>query len=164
VIRLIAAVDSQLGIANDHGIPWQGKLPKDTARFHALTSKGLIVMGYQTYKEYDKPLHDRENFVVTRPDTEELRPSFTAVLELAPFLEQHKNSDVWVIGGAGLFADSISMSEGLAITRLDEDFQCTKFFPHFDDSFELVEELGAYVENGLSFRFENWLRPQSKQG
>jgi len=161
VIRLIAAVDSQLGIANDHGIPWQGKLPRDTARFHQLTSEGVIVMGYQTYKEYDKPLHDRENFVVTRPDTEELRPSFTAVPDLASFLEQHKNGDVWVIGGAALFADSISMAEELAITRLDGDFQCTKFFPRFNESFELVDDLGWYVENDISFRFQTWQRRNS---
>jgi dihydrofolate reductase len=30
MIRLIAAVDSQRGVANEHGIPWQGKVPMDT--------------------------------------------------------------------------------------------------------------------------------------
>ena len=49
MIRLIAAIDSQRGIATDSGIPWT--LPGDSAYFREKTSSGLIVMGRATYEE-----------------------------------------------------------------------------------------------------------------
>jgi dihydrofolate reductase len=59
MIRLIAAIDKSRGIADEHGIPWQGKIPTDTRYFREQTAEGTIVMGYGTYVEYDRPLHDR---------------------------------------------------------------------------------------------------------
>jgi dihydrofolate reductase len=158
MIRLIAAVDSQLGVANDHGIPWQGKIPMDTQYFNDQTSQGLIVMGYRTYQEFDKPLHDRENFVVTRPEPGELRRGFTGVPDLTGFFHQHSQELVWVIGGAGLFEASLDEADELFITQLDADFHCTKFFPTFSGNFELVSSLGPYEENDISFLFEIWQR------
>ena len=63
MIRLIAAIDSQRGIATDSGIPW--KLPGDTAYFREKTANGLIVMGRATYDEFAAPLHGRENYVLS---------------------------------------------------------------------------------------------------
>jgi dihydrofolate reductase len=161
VIRLIAAVDAKLGIANENGIPWQGKIPMDTRYFQEQTANGFIVMGFQTYKEFAKPLHDRENFVVTHPDTGELRAGFASVPDLTAFFDEHARELVWVIGGAGLFAASLSRADELFLTQLDADFHCTKFFPNFDDTFQLASELGPHVENGISFTFQTWQRSGS---
>ena len=158
MIRLIAAMDTQRGIADDHGIPWQGKIPTDTKRFHEATAKGIIVMGYGTYMEYDKPLHDRENFVVARPDTGALRAGFVIVPDADRFFDVHAHELVWVIGGAALFSASLARAEELVLTHLDADFHCTKFFPEFADTFELDNVDGPHVENDISFRFETWRR------
>jgi dihydrofolate reductase len=158
MIRLIAAVDSQMGVANDRGIPWQGKIPLDTKYFNDQTADGTIVMGFRTYQEFDKPLHDRENFVLTKPGSEQLRAGFSGVSDLSAFLDQHSRELVWVIGGAGLFADSLGRADELYITQLDRDFHCTKFFPDFKDAFELTGKLGPHLENGISFWFEIWRR------
>ena len=58
-----------MGLPTNTVFRGRARFPTDTKRFHEATSDGIIVMGYGTYKEYDKPLHDRENFVVSRPDT-----------------------------------------------------------------------------------------------
>lgn len=158
MLRLIAAIDRQRGVANDHGIPWQGKIPSDTNHFHELTSDGIIVMGYGTYQEYDKPLHGRENFVVSRPDTPDLRPGFVPILDVNEFFEQHGQELVWVIGGAALFAASLASADQLFLTHLDADFHCTKFFPEFTDGFELVSVGEPHTESGITFHFETWQR------
>ncbi len=158
MVRLIAAVDNKLGIADDHGIPWQGQIPMDTKYFNDQTSEGIIVMGFRTYLEFDQTLHHRENFVVTRSDSAELRPGFERIVDLPDFFREHARELVWVIGGAGLFAASLATADELYITRLDRDFRCTKFFPAFADAFELVSDLGPHTENGISFRFEIWRR------
>lgn len=161
MIRLIAAVDARLGVANVHGIPWQGKIPMDTEYFQEETAEGVIVMGYETYREFGQPLHDRMNFVVTKPDTEELREGFVAVLDLTQFFDEHARELVWVIGGAGLFAACLGRADQLYLTHLDADFHCTKFFPDFVDSFGLVSELGPHVQSDISFTFQTWQRSGS---
>src|ERR1700685_570142 len=100
MIRLIAAMDTQRGIADEHGIPWQGKIPTDTKRFHEATGNGIIVMGYGPYEGSDNPLHDRENFVVSRPATGALRAGFVAIPDADQFFDLHAHELVWVIGGA----------------------------------------------------------------
>lgn len=164
MLRLIAAIDEANGVADERGIPWQGKLPADTEYYRKQTSTGIIVMGYGTYKEFDAPLHNRENFVVTHSDTGELRPGFTGIADTESFLHQHSNELVWVIGGAALFAKTITKANELYITQLHDDFHCTKFFPRFSDAFHLQSDSGPHVENGITFHFEIWQRsPLSPQ-
>jgi dihydrofolate reductase len=158
---MIAAVDTRLGVANERGIPWQGQIPMDTDYFQEQTAEGLIVMGYATYKEFGQPLHERMNFVVTRPDTEEMREGFVGVPDFTKFLDEHARELVWVIGGAGLFAACLGRTDELLLTRLDADFHCTKFFPDFVDTFELVSELGPHEQSDISFTFQTWQRSGS---
>jgi dihydrofolate reductase len=161
VIRLIAATDVRLGVANAHGIPWQGKIPLDTEYFQEQTTEGVLLMGYGTYEEFDRPLHNRTNFVVTRPDTGELRQGFAGVFDLSTFFDDHERELVWVIGGAGLFAATLERSNELFLTRIDSDFNCTKFFPDFVSEFDLVSELGPHEQSDISFTFQIWQRSNS---
>ena len=100
MIRLIAAIDSQRGIATDSGIPW--KLPGDTAYFRQKTATGLIVMGRATYDEFAAPLHDRENYVLSTT-TAPLRAGFQAITGLQQLRAAHPDEDIWVIGGATVY-------------------------------------------------------------
>jgi dihydrofolate reductase len=158
MIRLIAAIDKSRGIADDHGIPWQGRIPADSRYFKDQTAEGAIVMGYRTYEEFSHPLHDRANYVVTRPETPPLRPGFVAAADLDAFLLEKAHAVVWVIGGAGIFAEAIHVADELFITQLDADFRCTKFFPKFDNDFVRAREFGWHRENDISFRFQIWRR------
>jgi len=158
MLRMIAALDSRRGIADEHGIPWQGKIPTDSKYFREQTQNGLILMGYGTYKEFDTPLHDRENYVVVHPDTEDLRPGFAPVSDATHFFEEHSRDIVWVIGGAALFATSLPLADELFLTQLESDFHCTKFFPEYADTFELERTLGSHKESDITFHFEVWQR------
>lgn len=158
MIRLIAAVDECLGVADEHGIPWEGKIPTDTKYFRDKTAHGVIVMGFGTYVEFDQPLHGRTNFVVDRPGTGALRPGFEGVSDLASFLREHANAGVWIIGGAALFAATIARADELLVTQLEGDFHCTKFFPVFSDTFSMVSTHGPFLESEITFRFETWRR------
>jgi dihydrofolate reductase len=158
MLRLIAAVDSELGVANDQGLPWQGRIPTDAQYFRDKTTEGFIVMGFATYQEFERPVHDRDNFVVARPESGKLRPGFVGVSDVTSFLDEHESELAWIIGGAALFAKTLADADELYLTQLDRDFQCTKFFPTFSDSFERVSDDGPHVESGISFRFQVWHR------
>ncbi len=157
MIRLIVAIDNNRGMANKHGIPWQGKLPRDIADFREKTLNSKVIMGYRTYLEFKRPLGNRENLVVVRPGTEELREGFMPLEDVNEYLKDIKE-DVWVIGGGGVFAQTIDQADELSLTRVEGEFDCTVFFPEFEKNFTLKSQSKDYTENGITFRIEMWKR------
>jgi dihydrofolate reductase len=153
MIRLIAALDSQRGIATDSGIPW--KLPSDTAYFRQKTATGLILMGRATYDEFAAPLHERENYVLSR-STAPLRAGFHAVAGLQQLGGAHPGEDIWVIGGATVYQETIAEAEELLLTQVLRDFHCTKFFPPYQAAFTRTDESRDHEEGGIGYRFETW--------
>jgi dihydrofolate reductase len=153
MIRLIAALDSRRGIATDSGIPWS--LPGDSAYFRQKTLKGTIVMGRATYDEFAAPLHDRENFVLTRSDTA-LRDGFQPITRLDDVRQGRPDDDVWVLGGAAVYEETIASADELLLTQVDGDFHCTKFFPSYEADFALETRSEAHEEGGVTYRFEKW--------
>lgn len=160
MINLIVAIDDKHGMADETGIPWQGKLPTDIKFFRDMTKHAVSVMGYRTYQELKQPLSDRRNLVIARPGTE-LRDGFELLEDFDSFL-QNATEDIEVIGGAQVFAQTIKYADNLYITRVTGDFNCTKFFPPFEDDFKLVSEQPEQVENGIPFRFQVWQPKQPK--
>jgi dihydrofolate reductase len=154
MIRLIAATDTRRGIATASGIPWN--LPGDAAYFRDQTGSGLIVMGWATYTEFAAPLHDRDNYVLTRDGTDSLRPGFVPVRDLDDLGTRHPGQDVWVIGGAAVYANTISQADELFITQVLADFHCTKFFPPYQDRFTLASESENHQDGGVIYRFQIW--------
>ena len=156
MIKFIAALDSKQGLANENGIPWQGKLPTDVAYFREKTLHGTVMMGYGWYVEQKQPLPERRN-IVASSKPEELRPGFERVDNATEFLKNF-NGDIWVGGGAGLFASTLELADELYLTLIDADFSCTKFFPEFKDKFELASQTEPQTENNINFRFTVWKR------
>jgi dihydrofolate reductase len=151
----VAAIDEKRGLADEHGIPWQGKIPSDVKHFRAEIDGGIILMGYGTYIEVSKPFPGRDLVATSRH--EQLRPGFELVPDARKFLK-NTTSDVWNFGGAGLFASTFDLVTDLHLTQLEGDFHCTKFFPEFRDTFTLISQSEPITENGITFRFENWQR------
>jgi dihydrofolate reductase len=158
MIRLIAAVDSQRGIATDSGIPW--KLPGDTAYFREKTASGLIVMGRGTYDEFAAPLHGGENYVLST-STVPLRAGFQTITGLQQLRAAHPDQDIWVIGGGTVYRETIGAADELLLTQVLKDFKCTKFFPLYQADFELESQSADHQEGGVTYRFETWQRRKS---
>lgn len=156
MIRCMAAVDSKLGIADEHGVPWQGKLPTDIRYLHDMIRGHDTIMGYGFYKELKKPFVNPTNYVATRSG-KKLRDGFIAVADAHKFLETFPR-DIWNLGGAILFASTIDLADELYLTRVEGDFHCTKFFPAFEDQFVLQSSTEPQSENGITFHFEIWRR------
>lgn len=154
MIRLIAALDDKLGLANDQGIPWD--LPTDRAYAKEKTMGNPILMGFNTYLEFKSSNTGRRNLVLT-DGKEPLREGFEAVTDIEEFMKNPPDN-LWLFGGAGAFAQTINYADELYLTRVKGDFQCTKFFPEFEDKFELSARSEEYTENGTSYRFEIWKR------
>ena len=157
MIRFMAAIDEKRGLADDHGIPWRGKLPTDIRYYHQKIKGFDTIMGYGMYMELSKPLVNQTNYVATRRSTE-LRDGFIIVDDARKFLIEFAK-DIWVLGGAGLFASTLDLADELYLTRIDADFHCTKFFPEFEKDFVLKSRSELKTENDITFCFEVWRKP-----
>ncbi len=156
MIRFIAAIDSNKGLADEHGIPWKGKLPTDVAYYHGKIYGHNYLIGYATYEQHSKPLPGTPTYVAAH-NTNDLRPGFIKVTDAREFL-QSQSEDIWVGGGAGLFESTLDLADELYLTHLEGDFHCTKFFPDFKDKFEQVEISEPHTENGITFRIARYVR------
>jgi dihydrofolate reductase len=156
VIRAIAAVYEQLGLSTDTGIPWS--VPADVAHFRSETASSDVLMGHATYEEYARPMPGRNNYVATGR-TELLRTGFTPVADAMTFLWERGPADIWNIGGAALFAATLSLVQEIHLTRISGAYGCTKFFPPFEAEFGLVsEEVMAASGETPAFSFQVWRR------
>jgi dihydrofolate reductase len=156
VIRAIAAIDDKLGLSTDAGIPWH--IQADIDYFRATTRAATVLMGSATYREFKAPMPDRVNCVATR-STAPLRDGFSPVGDVDAFFDAGIAGDLWVIGGASLFATTLHRMEELYLTRVEGDFHCTKFFPPFEDAFDLSTDRAVAAEKGTpAVRFQTWRR------
>lgn len=151
MIRAIVAMDDRRGIARDGFIPWD--IPGDRKYFRDQTEGQIVLMGYRTYAGFsDGPLPNRRNYVWCRPGTV-LHDGFIAVHDLEEFLET--NPDTWIIGGAGLYTETLPVCGELYITHVDGDFHCDRFFPDITE-FEQISRSEPTTENGFTFSFSVW--------
>src|ERR1700683_1853200 len=109
MIRLITAIDDRRGIAKNGNMPW--RIPEDEAYFSRQTKAfgGRVLTGARTFRESYKgrPLAGRHNYILTH-DIAPI-PNVTLVHNLKQFLEDFSNKDLWVAGGAEVFAQIMAM-------------------------------------------------------
>jgi dihydrofolate reductase len=143
LVSLIAALARNRVIGAGNRLPWH--LPEDLKHFKRLTMGAPVIMGRKTHESIGKPLPGRRNIVVTRRpgarwDGCETAASLEAALALAGDVPE-----VFVIGGAELYAAALPRADRMHLTLLDADYEGDARFPDFDpgDWRETAREPGA---------------------
>lgn len=118
-----------IGVKND--LPWH--LPADLRHFKQLTTGKTVVMGRTTFdsivRRLGKPLPNRRNVVLThnplfKPEGAEVVHDIRAVQTLAP--------DVYIIGGAQIYAAAFGITTRLYVTEVDADIAGDTYFPFIE--------------------------------
>jgi dihydrofolate reductase len=130
MISIIAAVADNNVIGGNNKLLWH--LPADLKRFKQLTLGHPVIMGRKTFESIGKPLPGRENVVITR------NPNFkaegiTIVRSLDEVLKKFSGQDVFIIGGAEIYAQSMSLADKIFLTRIYQLFEGDSFFPAIDE-------------------------------
>jgi dihydrofolate reductase len=129
-ISLIVARARNGVIGRDGSLPW--KIPGELAHFKRVTLGHPIVMGRKTWESLGRPLPGRRNIVVTRNadytvSGAEVVTSLPAALALCEGV-----ADVFVIGGAELYAQALPLATRAIVTEIDADFDGDAHFPALD--------------------------------
>jgi len=129
-VYLVAAVAANGVIGARGKLPWH--LPEDLKHFKELTFGHPVIMGRKTWESLGRPLHGRENIVVTRSAGYEAPgASVAASLEAALALCAGE-SVAFVIGGSELYAAALPIADGLVLTEIHRDYDGDARFPEFD--------------------------------
>jgi dihydrofolate reductase len=151
--RILAAIDDKRGMAKENKLPWN--LPTDVKRYRDLmnTYGGNILVGRSTYMQMKDVLKNNNVYLATT--TIDAMEGVHIVKDIKDFLGNF-NQDLWIIGGAKVFEDSISFADELILTRVEGDFNCDVFFPDFENEFVEFSKEDVMSENGVSFQFVNY--------
>ena len=165
-ISLVAAVARNGVIGRDGDIPW--RIPEDMRQFRDITMGHPVVMGRRTWDSLPdrfRPLPGRRNVVVTR-STEwhaagaERAGSLEDALELLDGAAQ-----VYVIGGAQLYAAALPVTDELVLTEIGVEVEGDTFFPEWNrDAFREVERVSKVSEDGIPFSFVSYARRSPREG
>ncbi len=156
-ITLIVARDRHGGIGRHNALPWH--LPEDLQHFKATTLGHPILMGRLTFESIGKPLPGRRNLVMTRNagwayagcERVDSLDAARALCKDAP--------ELFVIGGAQLYASALPQADRLLITEVDTDGQADVFFPQPDPAlWERITLEPAVSRTGLPYAIGTWVR------
>lgn len=161
-LNLILARARNGVIGLNNALPWH--LPEDMAHFKRVTSGHTVIMGRKTWDSLPnrfRPLPGRTNVVVTR-QTDWQAEGAVAVHSLKEATEQalqHSTSkQVWVIGGAAIYAAALPHAHTAIVTEIDSDFEGDAFAPQFGPDWLESHRSSPLSGNGLVFSFVTYIR------
>lgn len=131
MISLIVAVADN-GVIGKTGemLPW--RLSADLKRFKELTLGHPIIMGSTTYESIGRPLPERQNIVLSREDSYQAE-GCTVVHSIDEALAAAESQEIFIIGGANLFAQTLPLADQIFLTRVHAQPEGDVIF-HFDES------------------------------
>lgn len=148
------------------GMPWH--LPQDLKHFTELTVSHPVIMGRRTWESLSakyRPLPNRDNIVITH-DLRYAAPGATVVGDLDAALDLARQeaipddgmdrSEIWVIGGAQLFQEALSLADKAYVTQIRANVEADTYAP---DMNALVDaELWRITDESP------WMTPTASQG
>ena len=154
-IVIIAAVAKNRVIGKDNQLLWN--IPEDMAHFKALTAGHTVIMGRKTWESLPprfRPLPRRRNIVIT-PQSDFAAPGAETghSPEAANTLEK-SDKTVFIIGGAEIYAQAMTLADRLEITEVDLDLEGDSWFPEIVavDWLETAKKIPSSASGtGLSF-------------
>jgi len=132
-LALVVAVSENGVIGKANALPW--RLPSELKLFRQRTLGHPVIMGRRTFESIGKPLHGRDNIVVTRGEVMEHEDVLTAnsieeALALAQRLAQRRRVDeIFIIGGSQIFEATRKLAQRIYLTRVHADVEGDAHFP-----------------------------------
>ncbi len=164
---MIAAIgygkDRSRVIGKDNQLLWH--IPDDLKRFRDITKGHPCIMGRKTFDSIvailGKPLPHRTNIVITR-DTAWTHEGALQTSSIEEAIQLSKRmpggEEVFIIGGAEIYALGISYADKLYLTLIDDDKEGDAFFPPFEDLFKGKVYEEERTHEGISYRWLDLIR------
>ncbi|WP_298890514.1 dihydrofolate reductase [uncultured Serinicoccus sp.] len=128
-LTLVAAVGRNRVIGDGSAMPWH--LPADLRFFKETTTGGVLLMGRGTWDSIGRALPGRRTVVVTR-QRDWSAPGADVAHSLAEALLIAGDTEVFVVGGGEIYAQTIEHASRLVLTEVDLEPEGRTRFPPVD--------------------------------
>jgi dihydrofolate reductase len=164
-VNLIYARARNGVIGKQGALPWH--LPEDLAHFKRTTLGSPVIMGRKTWDSLPlqfRPLPGRVNIVVTRQKewnengskpVNTLSEALLICEQIKPVVEQ-----IWVIGGAQIYAAALPLAKRIVVTDIDADFEGDAFAPQLGVEWQETSREAHTSKTGFAFSFVTYIRQE----
>ncbi len=134
LISLIAAMTPDRVIGFNGQLPWH--VPEDLRHFQMLTTGHTVLMGRKTFDSIHKPLPRRTNLILSRQIPSPCPAGtqwFTHLSEALAVAEQSGEQELFVVGGAEIYALTMPVADRMYISliQLDKPAVGDTWFPRW---------------------------------
>ncbi len=157
-MKLIVNVDNEWNIGSDGDLVFP--IREDMKFFRSTTSGKVVVMGRKTLDSFPggNPLKNRVNVVLTRDKAFEKEgvEVVNSVEDALEALNAYDGDDVYIIGGAEIYAMFLDYCDTALVTHVDAVAEkADKKFPDLSvrPEWKLCEKSEEKEENGIKFTF-----------
>ena len=158
MIISILNCDNKWGIGKKNGLLFS--LPLDMKFFRETTKGHVVCMGENTLLSFpgSKPLKNRTHIVLSK----DIDHNYEGVINVHDFnefikmmIEYGQKEDVFVIGGASIYNQTLPYVDYVYLTKVDADGGAEVFFTNLDElpNFELVKESEPVQDGEYQIRF-----------
>ena len=139
MVSIIVAIAQNGTIGDKNSLLWHIK--EDMRFFRTTTSGHAVIMGRKTFESLgSKPLPKRKNIVITRAERD-FEGAFTAHSLQEAIAMAEGDEEIFIIGGAQIYAEALSVADRMYITRVERDYEGDTSFPDIDyTKWRLVSE------------------------
>ncbi len=131
-ISILVAMAKNRTIGVNNALPW--RCPEDLKHFKTLTMGHHMIMGRKTFDSIGKPLPGRTTVVVSRNAELKIEGCVIAHSLQKAIAACTGDPEIFVVGGAELYQQAISLVDTLYITEIQQDVEGDAHFPEFDTS------------------------------
>ena len=167
MIISILNCDQKYGIGKRNGLLFS--LPKDMDFFRKTTLNHAVCMGENTLLSFpkSKPLKNRTNIVLSK----DLDHNYEGVINVHSFDEMlkmmneySKQDDVFVIGGASMYRQTLEYVDYVYLTKVDAVGGAEVFFVNIDENkdFEIVSESETIRDGDYDIKFVTYKNKNKK--
>ena len=158
MIISILNCDKEFGIGKRNGLLFS--LPKDMKFFRETTLNHVVCMGENTLLSFpnSKPLKNRTNIVLSQDVTH----NYEGVINVHTFedflkaiKERSINDDVFIIGGASIYRQTLPYVDQVYLTKVSAFGGAEVFFVNLDThpDFKLIKESTPEMDGELEIKF-----------
>ncbi|MBI2029166.1 dihydrofolate reductase [Candidatus Gottesmanbacteria bacterium] len=153
IISIIAAIGKNRELGKNNKLLWS--LPGDMKRFRDKTRNHPIIMGRKTFESIGRVLRHRTNIIVTRNKDYKVPGAyvFPSIDKAIEFAVSARQGEIFIIGGAQIYQQSISIADKLYLTIIDKSYpEADACFPDYSKFTKKVYE-EKITENDLNYVF-----------
>lgn len=154
MLKILVAFDENRVIGKNNTLIWH--LPADLKRFKALTTGHVIIMGRKTFESIGKPLPNRTTIVISRQADLQIEGAIIAhsVEEAILKAKSLTREDIFIVGGAEIYALSLPLADQILVTQLHDIFEGDAFFPEIPlDSWEVIERERGVTDEKNAYQY-----------